>query len=167
MTILTQLWKHRLGVVALAVLLLLALAHRQQQEIIRLRVELETRPVVVERVEIDRAVEVVRAPSKVFRKVVTKVDGTKIETERKTIGAMQRKLVEHVARDRQEKPQPVSAGAALRPPTRYVGVGSDLGYALREAWSVRAGLTFFNRFDVGYRFSRRGNVHGLEVGVRF
>ena len=60
-----------------------------------------------------------------------------------------------------------SVTPAARPrPRWYVGAGWIAGAVAREAWAARIGVSN-GRLDVGYRYGRQGNSHGVEVALRF
>ena len=107
-------------------------------------------------VRVQEVIRRVAGPVRIVERIVEKPGGERV-IER----VVQRDAV--VTETDREK----SVTPAARPrPRWYVGAGWIAGAVAREAWAARIGVSN-GRLDVGYRYGRQGNSHGVEVALRF
>lgn len=138
---------------AAGLVFLFALAQRRGEKIAFLANINASKPMVIESI---REVKV-QGPVVVREKIVHAPGGA-CTIERVTETAA-------VTTTRESARQETPAAVASRP-RWYLGAGYDAGYAPREAWAARLGISN-GRFDAGYRYGRAHQSHGLEVTARF
>lgn len=139
-------------------LLLLALVSHQDGTIRSLRATLEARPAIQERV----VTRTIQGPTLVKWRTVTKPGGEKVVEKVR--------YVESRARSNETEHEETPVCEAQRPVKRgYVGFAA--GPFMMRATRARAGLTFFDRLDLGGaydpRFTPSSGAFQIETAFRF
>lgn len=170
---LSDAWDHRAKILAAAVVFLLAVAQRQRETIVRLSAApTVTATKTTATAKVVQRAAVHRAPVKTTKTVTTAKDGVKTVVTVKEagpvdVGPVATTTTALTAETRVETPPPPPKPFV---PTRYVGLGLD-PFAPGIPKRVRAGLTLWNRIDVGVAWEPRlrashGAV-GVELSYRF
>lgn len=166
--LLKEAWGHRALLLTIAVVGLLALTKRQQENIGALKAQLAAKPLVEASKHVAKASTRARGPVKTTKTVVTAPDGTKTATTVKEAAAETIASTSTSDEVRKETPAPAVATAPRR--TRYVGLALD-PFAQGRPRRARAGLTLWDRIDAGASWEpRRAPSDGalqIELTYRF
>lgn len=142
-----------------AVALLFASWLRRGERIATLEAFIAARPLISESAK--RATDLKRGPVKVSRKTTILPDGTKTVESVREVASEERHTASETARV--ETP---ACPAPRRPKTRYGHITLDPGASLTPR-AADAGLTLWDRLDVGGSYDWRYKALGIEVGGRF